>query len=48
MQLNEITDANTKIVEKLQSVEEIYDVQKITIDTLQVLIDSLNRDHIIV
>ena len=41
-------EANTKIIEKLHHIEEIYDVEKITINTLQVLIDSINRDHIIV
>ena len=40
-------EANSKIVEKLHHIKEIYDVEKITIDALQVLIDSLNGDHII-
>ena len=46
IQLNKIKEANSKIVEKLQSIEEMYDIEKITIDALQVLIESLNRDHI--
>ena len=48
MQLNEIKEVNSKIVEKLQYIEEMYNIKKITIDALQVLINSLNRDHITV
>ena len=33
---------------KLQNIEELYDVEQITIETLEVLINSLNGDHIIV
>ena len=34
IQLNEIKDANSKIVEKLQNIEEFYNVEKITIEAL--------------
>ena len=34
IQLNEIKEANFKIVEKLQYVKEMYDIKKITIDAL--------------
>ena len=34
IQLNEIKDTNSKIVEKLQNIEELYNVEKITIEAL--------------
>ena len=34
MQINEIKETNSKIIEKLQYVEEICDIEKITIDAL--------------
>ena len=33
---------------KLQNIEELYDIEQITIETLQALIDLLNSNHITV
>ena len=48
MQVNEIKEANSKMKTKLQNIKELYDVEQITIEILEVLINSLNGDHIIV
>ena len=39
---------NSKLKTKLQNIEELYDVEQITTEILQALIDSLNDDHITV
>ena len=46
IQVNKIKEANSKMKTKLQNIEELYDIEQITTETLQALINSLNSNYI--
>ena len=46
IQVNEIKEENSKMKIKLQNIKELYDVEQITTEILQALINSLNSDYI--